>query len=185
MSVEKMTDEELFFLLLELGFFNGFVLVTMSVEDLCSGVINPESVDIRLPNNNFGEDGGKVIAYHIENNIMIDGIIEGNGHMYSDGKLNEMKRAIGVRIRFLDLCGNNFGEIGGKAIGDALGTNPSITSINLSNNNLGEITGEAIRKALETNTSLTSIDLSRNNIGSDTMEAIEKALERNRDASPL
>ena len=54
---------------------------------------------------------------------------------------------------------NKIGDEGGKAIGEALKVNTSLTKIELYNNNIGDEGAKAIGEALKVNTSLTEIDL--------------------------
>ena len=84
----------------------------------------------------------------------------------------------------IDLSSNQLGEVAGAAIGTALQTNTTLTSINLGGNKLGEVAGAAIGTALQTNTSLTSIDLDYNSsLPAATKEAIEAAVAKNRAAA--
>ena len=57
------------------------------------------------------------------------------------------------------LNGNNIGDEGAKAIGEALKVNTSLTKIDLGGNNIGVEGGKAIGEALKVNTSLTKIYL--------------------------
>ena len=59
----------------------------------------------------------------------------------------------------IDLDGNNIGDEGAKAIGEALKVNTSLTEIYLDGNNIGVEGGKAIGEALKVNTSLTEINL--------------------------
>ena len=61
----------------------------------------------------------------------------------------------------ISLRGNNIGDEGAKAIGEALKENTSLTEIFLWNN-IGDEGGKAIGEALKVNTSLTMIDLNYN-----------------------
>ena len=54
---------------------------------------------------------------------------------------------------------NKIGGEGGKAIGEALKVNTSLTVIYLDSNNIGDEGGKAIGEALKVNTSLTNIYL--------------------------
>ena len=57
---------------------------------------------------------------------------------------------------------NKIGDEGGKAIGEALKVNTSLTQISLEGNKIGDEGGKAIGEALKVNTSLTEIHLSEN-----------------------
>ena len=59
---------------------------------------------------------------------------------------------------------NNIGDEGGKAIGEALKVNTSLTEINLDGNKIGDEGGKAIGEALKVNTSLTKIGLDGNKL---------------------
>ena len=59
----------------------------------------------------------------------------------------------------IDLKDNKIGDEGGKAIGEALKVNTSLTEIYLGDNNIGDEGGKAIGEALKVNT---NIDLNRN-----------------------
>ena len=61
----------------------------------------------------------------------------------------------------MSLYDNNIGDEGGKAIGEALKVNTSLTKIYLSDNNIGDEGAKAIGEALKVNTSLTEIYLPR------------------------
>ena len=59
---------------------------------------------------------------------------------------------------------NNIGDEGGKAIGEALKVNTSLTKIDLYENNIGDEGGKTIGEALKVNTSLTEINLNGNKL---------------------
>jgi hypothetical protein len=74
--------------------------------------------------------------------------------------------------------------VAGAAIGTALQTNTTLTSINLDSNQLGEVSGAAIGTALQTNTTLTSIELYSNaSLPDATRKAIEAAVAKNEAAA--
>jgi Leucine-rich repeat (LRR) protein len=64
----------------------------------------------------------------------------------------------------LDMSGNAVGEIGGRAIADALEANSALTKLDLSHNNLGSEAGRAFATNLETNKVLRHLALAHNSI---------------------
>ena len=80
----------------------------------------------------------------------------------------------------IDLSYNNIGDEGGKAIGEALKVNISLTRINLRYNEIGDEGGKAFGEVLKANTSLTEgIFLGGNKIGDEGTKAIGEALKVN------
>ena len=71
----------------------------------------------------------------------------------------------------IDFINSNIGEVGGKAIGEGLKVNTSLTSISLNYNNVGEEGAKAIAEGLKLNTSLSEINLYSNKIGDEGAKA--------------
>ncbi|EGD76947.1 hypothetical protein PTSG_07288 [Salpingoeca rosetta] len=83
----------------------------------------------------------------------------------------------GEEVRLL--WGNNLGDIGGKALAEALKVNTTLTGLYLENNDLGLEAGRAIAEALKFNAMLAVLDLSYNILGPEGGKAIAKALKVN------
>ncbi len=76
---------------------------------------------------------------------------------------------------------SNLGDVGAKAIADALETNRTLTTLFLSSNFIDFFKGvKAIADALKTNKTLTTLNLNDNNIGDKGAQAIADALETNK-----
>ena len=54
-------------------------------------------------------------------------------------------------LTFLSLWGNNIGDVGAAAIGEALKRNAVLTFLSLSGNNIGDVGAAAIGEALKGN----------------------------------
>ncbi|EGD77003.1 hypothetical protein PTSG_12575 [Salpingoeca rosetta] len=86
---------------------------------------------------------------------------------------------VNTTLTSLDLYSNNLRPEGGKAIGEALKVNTTLTSLDLDGNDLGPEGGKAIGEALKVNTTLTSLSLRVNDLGPEGGKAIGEALKVN------
>ena len=75
---------------------------------------------------------------------------------------NEEKNTV---LQSLALTSNGLGEVGGKAVGEALRVNTVLQTLDLSYNDLDEVGGTAVGEALRVNTVLQTLDLSWNRLG--------------------
>jgi Ran GTPase-activating protein (RanGAP) involved in mRNA processing and transport len=66
--------------------------------------------------------------------------------------------------------------LGGRAIGQALALNTTLTSLDLRDNSLGEGAGQAIGQSLTVNTTLTQLNLRLNQLREGGGRAIRQAL---------
>jgi hypothetical protein len=80
----------------------------------------------------------------------------------------------------LNICDNNIGVEGGKAIGEALKVNNSLHTLDIRGNNLGTEDGKAISEALKVNHSLHTLDISSKDLDTEEGKAISEALRVNK-----
>ena len=79
----------------------------------------------------------------------------------------------------LDLGGNALGKKGGRAMGEALAVNTTLTQLGLYAKPIGSTGASAISQALEVNTALTVLDLGNNCIRGKGARKMAKALQVN------
>ncbi|KAG0009893.1 hypothetical protein BGZ82_003786, partial [Podila clonocystis] len=79
----------------------------------------------------------------------------------------------------LNLQNNSIGGHGAEALGEALKTNSTLTTLNLESNSIGVDGAEALGEALKTNSTLTTLNLRSNSIGDNGALALSEALKMN------
>eukprot|EP00300_Choanocystis_sp_HF-7_P028025 c33375_g1_i1.p1 GENE.c33375_g1_i1~~c33375_g1_i1.p1 ORF type:complete len:284 (-),score=89.70 c33375_g1_i1:5-808(-) len=82
-------------------------------------------------------------------------------------------------LKVLNLGGNRIGDVGAKALGNALRTNTSLTYLELTRNNISTEGAKAIAQALHSNKSLNELGLGGNAIGDAGAAAFIEALNAN------
>lgn len=84
-----------------------------------------------------------------------------------------------IKLEYLDLSHNEFGEEAGKLLGPAIAENNSIRYMDLSWNNLRRKGAIAIAKGLSTNSSIKQFDLGWNGFSQDGAKALFKTIKEN------
>lgn len=115
-----------------------------------------------------------------ENDAIISLNVSGNNFKPQDAHLfHTMTSYYRCTLKELDLSHNDFGEYGGKLIGEAIGNNDTIETLNISWNGFGPNGAKAIAKGLEENSCLKVLDVSWNGLEDVGSEMIASAISAN------
>ncbi|XP_061173123.1 leucine-rich repeat-containing protein 74A-like [Saccostrea echinata] len=136
---------------------------------------------VNLADNNLQSDGARLLCEMLnENDAILSVNVSGNNFKPTDAhSFYTMMSYYRCTLKELDISNNNFGEYGGKLIGEAIGNNDTIETLNISWNGFGFNGAKAIAKGLEENTCLKSLDISWNGLEDHGSELIATATSIN------
>lgn len=77
----------------------------------------------------------------------------------------------------LNLSGNKIGDKGVIALGGALRTNTTLSTLYLSGNRIGDLGGRALEEAIRTSRTLRMLDLRHNQIGQEQQAALQEVVQ--------
>ncbi|OHE72562.1 MAG: hypothetical protein A2007_06040 [Verrucomicrobia bacterium GWC2_42_7] len=92
---------------------------------------------------------------------------------------------INTSLTELNLTANGIGGVGARALADALKTNTSLTKLNLTGNKIGDVGAGALADVLRTNSTLIELNLSDNKISFYGASLIGEALDHNTSLTKL
>ncbi|XP_048736283.2 leucine-rich repeat-containing protein 74B-like isoform X2 [Ostrea edulis] len=136
---------------------------------------------VNLADNDLQSYGAQLLCEMLNDNDAILSVnVSGNNFKPTDAHLfHTMMSYYRCTLKELDLSHNNFGEYGGKLMGEALSNNDTIETLNISWNGFGPNGAKAIAKGLEENTCLKSLDISWNGMEDHGSELIATAMAIN------
>ncbi|XP_078315300.1 uncharacterized protein LOC111129667 isoform X2 [Crassostrea virginica] len=132
---------------------------------------------VNLAENDLQTYGAQLLCEMLNDNDAIISLnISGNNFKPPDAHLfHTMMSYYRCVLKELDLSHSDFGEYGGKLIGEAIGNNDTIETLNISWNGFGPNGAKAIAKGLEENTCLKVLDVSWNGFEDHGSELIASA----------
>lgn len=136
---------------------------------------------LNLADNELQTYGAQLLCEMLnENDAIISLNVSGNNFKPQDAHLfHTMMSYYRCTLKELDLSHNDFGEYGGKLIGEAIGNNDTIETLNISWNGFGPNGAKAIAKGLEENSCLKVLDVSWNGLEDVGSEMIASAISAN------
>ena len=93
--------------------------------------------------------------------------------------LGELKPNVSVHgsMATLNLHSNSIGDVGAKAIAEAVKSSGSMATLDLSENQIGDVGAKAIAEAVKSSGSMATLVLSQNQIGDAGAKAIAEAVK--------